>query len=337
MIDLRSDTITRPTAGMLKAMSDAVVGDDVFAEDPTVNQFQSEMAELFGMEAGLFVPSGTMSNQLCLHLLTDPGDEVIIDELGHVFNYETGAAAHLSSIQLRPIKGVNGKLSKELIEPAIRTQNEWDPLTRVIAIENSTNKGGGAFYTKEELIEISNLASQHDIAVHLDGARIWNAMVASGIEAEFFGSVADTISICFSKGLGAPIGSMMLSDEKTVLAARRIRKMWGGGMRQTGLLAAAAKYGYQNHFSLIEEDHRRAKEFARVIAEHPAFSIDSETVLTNIVLFDVNEGSAPTVLDSFSEYGVQMIPFGPKTIRATFHFQVDDEDLAKVIDVVNRF
>lgn len=337
MIDLRSDTITRPTAGMLKAMSDAVVGDDVFAEDPTVNQFQSEMAELFGMEAGLFVPSGTMSNQLCLHLLTDPGDEVIIDELGHVFNYETGAAAHLSSIQLRPIKGVNGKLSKELIEPAIRTQNEWDPLTRVIAIENSTNKGGGAFYTKEELIEISNLASQHDIAVHLDGARIWNAMVASGIEAEFFGSVADTISICFSKGLGAPIGSMMLSDEKTVLAARRIRKMWGGGMRQTGLLAAAAKYGYQNHFSLIEEDHRRAKEFARVIAEHPAFSIDSETVLTNIVLFDVNEGSAPTVLDSFSEYGVQMIPFGPKTIRATFHFQVGDEDLAKVIDVVNRF
>ncbi len=337
MIDLRSDTVSRPTAGMLKAMNEAVVGDDVFAEDPTVNQFQLEMAELFGMEAGLFVPSGTMSNQLCLHLLTDPGDEVIIDELGHVFNYETGAAAHLSSIQLRPIKGVNGKLSKELIEPAIRTQNEWDPLTRVIAIENSTNKGGGAFYTKEELIEISNLASQHDIAVHLDGARIWNAMVASGIEAEFFGSVADTISICFSKGLGAPIGSMLLSDEKTVLAARRIRKMWGGGMRQTGLLAAAAKYGYENHFELISEDHRRAKEFAQVIVEHPGFTINSDSVHTNIVLFDVNEGSATRALDHFSEQGVQMIPFGPKTIRATFHFQVDDEDLKKVIEVVNRF
>lgn len=337
MIDLRSDTVTRPTAGMLKAMSEAVVGDDVFAEDPTVNQFQLEMAELFGMEAGLFVPSGTMSNQLCLHLLTDPGDEVIIDELGHVFNYETGAAAHLSSIQLRPLKGVNGKLSKELIEPAIRTQNEWDPLTRVIAIENSTNKGGGAIYTKEELIEISNLASQHDIAVHLDGARIWNAMVASGIESEFFGSIADTISICFSKGLGAPIGSMLLSDEKTVLAARRIRKMWGGGMRQTGLLAAAAKYGYQNHFSLISEDHRRAKELAKVIAEHPDFSIDLKSVHTNIVLFDVNEGSALKALDYFSESGVQMIPFGPKTIRATFHFQVDDEELAKVVEVVNGF
>lgn len=337
MIDLRSDTVTRPTKGMFKAMSEAVVGDDVFAEDPTVNQFQSEMAELFGMEAGLFVPSGTMSNQLCLHLLTDPGDEVIIDELGHVFNYETGAAAHLSSIQLRPIKGVNGKLSKDLIEPAIRTQNEWDPLTRVIAIENSTNKGGGVFYTKEELIEISNLASQHDIAVHLDGARIWNAMVASGIEAEFFGSIADTISICFSKGLGAPVGSMMLSDEKTVMAARRIRKMWGGGMRQTGLLAAAAKYGYENHYSLISEDHRRAKEFARVIVEHPDFIIDYDSVHTNIVLFDVKEGSAVIALDYFSEHGVHMIPFGPKTIRATFHFQVDDDDLAKVIEVVNLF
>tara|TARA_R100001143_G_C3361367_1_gene137067 strand:- start:1034 stop:2050 length:1017 start_codon:yes stop_codon:yes gene_type:complete len=337
MIDLRSDTVTKPTAGMLKAMNEAVVGDDVFAEDPTVNQFQLEMAELFGMEAGLFVPSGTMSNQLCLHLLTDPGDEVIIDELGHVFNYETGAAAHLSSIQLRPIKGVNGKLSKDMIEPVIRTQNEWDPLTRVIAIENSTNKGGGAFYTKEELIEISNLASQHDLAVHLDGARIWNAMIASGIEAEFFGSIADTISICFSKGLGAPVGSMMLSDEKTVKAARRIRKMWGGGMRQTGLLAAAAKYGYDNHYELISDDHRRAKEFAQVILDHPDFIIDYDSVHTNIVLFDMKEGSAGIALEHFSEHGVEMIPFGPKTIRATFHFQVDDEDLAKVIESVNLF
>lgn len=337
MIDLRSDTVTKPTTEMFKAISEAVVGDDVFAEDPTVNQFQLEMAELFGMEAGLFVPSGTMSNQLCLNLLTDPGDEVIIDELGHVFNYETGAAAHLSSIQLRPLKGVNGKLSKELIEPAIRTQNEWDPLTRVIAIENSTNKGGGAFYTKEELIEISNLASQHDIAVHLDGARIWNAMVASGIEAEFFGTIADTISICFSKGLGAPIGSMMLSDEKTVLAARRIRKMWGGGMRQTGLLAAAAKYGYHNHFPLISEDHRRAKELAEHIANHPDFIIDFESVHTNIILFDVKGDSATKALHHFSKHGVQMIPFGPKTIRATFHFQVDDADLAKVIEAVNIY
>lgn len=337
MIDLRSDTVTRPTPGMLKAMNEAEVGDDVFGEDPSVNLFQSEMAELFGMEAGLFVPSGTMSNQLCLHLLTDPGDEVIIDELGHVFNYETGAAAHLSSIQLRPLKGKQGKLSKGLIEPAIRTQNEWDPLTRVIAIENSTNKGGGAFYTKEELIEISNLATQNDVAVHLDGARIWNAMIASGIEAEFFGSIADTISICFSKGLGAPVGSMLLSDEKTVKAARRIRKMWGGGMRQVGLLAAAAKYGYEHNYSLMSEDHRRAKELAKVLVDHPAFKIDPETVQTNIVLFDVIEGSAESALSYFSKHGVEMVPFGPKTIRATFHFQIEDQDLTRVFEVINEF
>lgn len=337
MIDLRSDTVTRPTPGMLKAMSKTEVGDDVFGEDPAVNLFQREMAELFGMEAGLFVPSGTMSNQLCLHLLTDPGDEVIIDELGHIFNYETGAAAHLSSIQLRPLKGWRGKLSIELIEPAIRTQNEWDPLTRVIAIENSTNKGGGAFYTKEELIEISNLATQNDVALHLDGARIWNAMIASGIEAEFFGSIADTISICFSKGLGAPVGSMLLSDEKSVRAARRIRKMWGGGMRQVGLLAAAAKYGFEHHYPLIPEDHRRAKKLSDVLVHHPSFTIDPESVQTNIVLFDVKEGSVDTVLSYLSKQGVLMIPFGPKTIRATFHFQVNDQDLEKVIQVIKEY
>lgn len=337
MIDLRSDTVTRPTEGMLKAMSSAEVGDDVFGEDPTVNQFQQKMADMFGMEDGLFVPSGTMSNQLCLYHLTNPGDEVIIDELGHIFNYETGAAAHLSSVQLRPLKGFQGKLSKELIEPAIRTTNEWDPLTRVIAIENSTNKGGGAFYTKEELIEISNLADQYGLAVHLDGARIWNAMIASEIEPEFFGSVADTISICFSKGLGAPVGSMMLSDSETIKSARRIRKMWGGGMRQIGLLAAAAQYGVENHYSLLKEDHRRAKALAEVLFDHPAFIIDPDSVFTNIILFDVVEGTATDVLDKFYEKGVMMVPFGPKTIRATFHIQVDDRDLEKVIEVVKGY
>jgi len=245
MIDLRSDTVTKPTPEMLKAMANAEVGDDVFGEDPTVNAFEQKMAAFFGMEAGLFVPSGTMSNQLCLHVLTSPGDEVVIDETGHVFNYETGAAAHLSSIQLRPLKGVNGKLNRELIEPALRPMNDWDPHTRVIALENTTNKGGGAFYSKEELIEISNLADRHELFLHLDGARIWNAMTASGIEPEFFGTIADTISICFSKGLGAPVGSMMLATENNIKKARRMRKMLGGGMRQIGLLAAAADYAVE--------------------------------------------------------------------------------------------
>jgi threonine aldolase len=334
MIDLRSDTVTRPTPGMLKAMTEAEVGDDVFSEDPTVNLFEKKMAEMFGMEAGLFVPSGTMSNQLCIAVLTKPGDEVIIDELGHIFNYESGAAAHLSSVQLRPLKGVRGKLNRELAASAIRPKNDWDPHTRVIAIENTTNKGGGACYSKEELIELSNLADEQGIFLHLDGARIWNAITASGIEPDFFGTVVDTISICFSKGLGAPVGSMMLAGKEQIKKARRFRKMWGGGMRQVGLLAAAAEYAVEYHFPLLKEDHRRARELAGAVSRNPAFSIDLDTIETNIVLFDVTNGTAEEVLKSFNESGVGMIPFGPKTIRATFHFQVGDEDLEKVIEVV---
>jgi threonine aldolase len=337
MIDLRSDTVTKPTPEMLKAMAEAEVGDDVFGEDPTVNAFEQKMAQLFGMEAGLFVPSGTMSNQLCLHVLTRPGDEVIIDETGHVFNYETGAAAHLSSIQLRPLKGENGKLNRERIEPALRPKNDWDPHTRVIALENTTNKGGGAFYTKEELIEISNLADRHQLFLHLDGARIWNAITASGIEPEFFGTIADTISICFSKGLGAPVGSMMLSSNENIKQARRMRKMLGGGMRQIGLLAAAADFAVEHHWPLLERDHANAKKFAEAVSKNPLFEIDPSSVFTNIVLFDVKSGSAESALQKFADAGIGMVPFGPKTIRATFHFQIADVDMERVLNVVDGF
>lgn len=337
MIDLRSDTVTKPTPEMLKYMIKAEVGDDVFASDPTVNAFEEKMAEMFGMEAGLFVPSGTMSNQLCVAVLTQPGDEIIIDELGHIFNYESGAAAHLSSVQIRPVKGERGKINREQAETAIRTYNDWDPHTRVIAVENTTNKGGGACYTKEELIELSNLADEHGLYFHLDGARIWNAMTSTGIEADFFGTVADTISICFSKGLGAPVGSMMLASKDHIKKARRLRKMWGGGMRQVGLLAAAADYAVENHFPLMEKDHQRAKKLAEAVAENSKFKIDLDTVESNIVIFDTVEDAAVDVLKKFEGKGIVMIPFGPKTIRATFHFQVDDEDLKKVLDVVRNY
>lgn len=336
MIDLRSDTVTKPTAKMLEAMTNAEVGDDVFAEDPTVNKFEQKMADLFGMEAGLFVPSGTMSNQLCLNVLTKPGDEIIIDELGHIFNYETGAAAHLSSVQLRPLKGKRGKLTPELIEPAIRTTNEWDPLSRVIALENTTNKGGGACYTKEELTEIKNIASQHGLALHLDGARIWNAMTTTGIEPEFFGSIADTLSICFSKGLGAPVGSMMLCSQLHKKTARRLRKMWGGGMRQIGLLAAAADYAVDHHWPLLEKDHQRALQFAETVGRSSHFRIDKETVESNIVLFDGVDKTAVEWVAIFAENGIGVVPFGNQTIRATFHFQVSDEEFNKLIETVEQ-
>src|SRR6056297_167307 len=334
MIDLRSDTVTKPTHEMLMAMTRAEVGDDVFAEDPTVNAFEQKMADLFGMEAGLFVPSGVMSNQLALHVLTTPGDEVIIDELGHVFNYESASAAHLSSIQLRPVKGHRGKITAEIAESAIRTRNEWDPHTRVIAVENTTNKGGGACYTTSELIEIRELADEHGLAVHLDGARIWNAITSTGIEPEFFGTIADTISVCFSKGLGAPVGSMLLCSSANKKKARRYRKMWGGGMRQTGLLAAAAEYAVENHWSLMKKDHERARRFAEELNASDSFTIDLEAVESNIILFDPVEGLAVDWVQTFSQQGIGVVPFGKHTIRATFHFQISDEEFNRVLEFI---
>lgn len=334
MIDLRSDTVTKPTPEMLKVMTLAEVGDDVFSEDPTVNLFEQKMADLFGMEAGLFVPSGTMSNQLCLHVLTEPGDEVIIDELGHVFNYETGAAAHLSSIQLRPLRGNRGKLTPALIEPAIRTTNEWDPLTSVIAVENTTNKGGGACYTEEELTAIKELADHHKLSVHLDGARIWNAMTSTGIKPGFFGTVADTISICFSKGLGAPIGSMMLCSGENKKRARRYRKMWGGGMRQIGLLAAAADYAVDHHWPLLKRDHERALTFAKAVEKSPHFKIDLSAVESNIILFDTVNKTAVDWVNEFANLGIGFVPFGKHTIRATFHFQINETEFQKLLDTI---
>ncbi len=329
--------MTKPTKEMLDAMITAEVGDDVFGEDPSVNQFEQKMARMFGMEAGLFVPSGTMGNQLSVKILTQPGDEVIIDKTGHVFNYETGAAAHLSSVQLSTIRGAKGKLDPDLIEQCIRPKNDWDPLSRVVAIENTTNKGGGACYTENELTAIMEKAREHELLIHLDGARIWNAMTTTGTSPEFYGTVSDTMSICFSKGLGAPVGSMLLASSKHVRLARRYRKMWGGGMRQAGLLAVAAQYAVDNHQDYLKEDHRRAKELAFAISEMDSFSIDPATVESNIVLFDTVTQTAAAVVEQLKEMGVGMVSFGPNTIRATFHFQVDDDDLKKTVQILKNF
>ncbi len=334
MIDLRSDTITRPTQGMLEAMTNAAVGDDVFGEDPTVNAFQKKVAELFGKEAGLFVSSGTMGNQLGIKVHTEPGDEVLIDEKGHVFNYETGAASFLSGVQLNPLKGERGKLSVDVLKNRVRGLYEWEPRTKVICIENTTNKGGGVCYTEQELNGISEFATDHELIIHLDGARIWNAITASGVKPKFFGEIAETISVCFSKGLGAPVGSMLLGPEEKIRKARRLRKMMGGGMRQIGLLAAAADYALEKHWPLLEEDHRRAKAFAQTVSECSQLSIDLDSVETNIVIFDVKEGGAPAALAKLADQGIHMVQFGADTIRATFHFQVGDAELEKVIKTI---
>src|SRR6056297_1454317 len=336
MIDLRSDTITRPTPDMLDAMMKAEVGDDVFGEDKTVNEFQDKIAGMFGMEAGLFVPSGTMSNQLGVKVLTDPGDEILIDEKGHIFNYETGAASALSGVQVRTLQGRHGKLNVPLLEHTKRGHFDWEPRTRVICLENSTNKGGGVCYSREELSEIKAFADQENLHIHLDGARIWNAITATEVEAGYFGKIADTISVCFSKGLGAPVGSMLLSSKSRIAKARRFRKMWGGGMRQVGLLAAAADYAVENNWPLLSDDHKRAKKLAAAVSEKKGLVIDTKSVESNIVIFDVEHETAETVLNQLAEKGVLMVPFGPKTIRATFHFQVDDDDLEQSIKAIDR-
>jgi threonine aldolase len=283
------------------------------------------------MDTGVFVPSGTFGNQLAVNVLTRPGDEVIIDVTGHIYNYESAAGPFLSGVQFMTLRGENGVMTPELIETGFRGHNDWDPRTSVIALENTTNKGGGAYYSKENLLAIRALADKKGVALHIDGARIWNASVASGLPLSFFGEVADTISICFSKGLGAPVGSMLLCSSEHKSDAFRKRKMWGGGMRQVGILAAAADYAYENHFPLLHEDHRRAKEFSQAISELPGISINTSSVFSNIVLFDVTNDSVSTVLEELRNHGVGMTQFGPKTIRATFHFQVNDDDLKRVI------
>lgn len=332
MIDLRSDTVTRPTPGMLEFMCKAEVGDDVFKEDPTVNAFEQKVAKLFGQQAGLFVPSGTMSNQICLNVLTQPGEEIILDEYAHIFNYESGAGAVLSGVQLRPLKGTRGLLNAEIVEAAIRPRNDWDPHTRVIALENTTNKGGGSWYDLETIQSIREVADRHQLALHLDGARIWNALTEADYTADEIGGPFETISVCFSKGLGAPVGSMMLSSEANIKKARRMRKMFGGGMRQIGMLAAAADYALEHHYPLMKKDHERAVELAKVIHASTNFEIDLDSVKTNILLFDVKNGTADPALAEMKAQGIAMSAFGPKTIRAVLHFQILENEFERVLE-----
>ncbi|NCP84480.1 MAG: aminotransferase class I/II-fold pyridoxal phosphate-dependent enzyme [Bacteroidetes bacterium] len=337
IIDLRSDTVTKPTTEMLQAMIHAEVGDDVFNEDATVLALEKRVSAMFGKESGLFVPSGTMSNQLAIKVLTQSGEEVIIDESGHIFNYEGTTAGWLSNVQLRPVLGKLGKLTPALIEAAIRPRNDWDPHTSVIEIENTANKGGGTAYTRQELIDIKVVAEKHHLLVHLDGARIWNAITATGIEPEFFGTIAETISVCFSKGLGAPVGSMLLGSTERIKKARRFRKILGGGMRQVGLLAAAADYAITHNWKKMAEDHRKAKELAELIHSRNDIEVSLEATQTNIVIFELKEIMATEFMEKATTAGLRVVPFGPKKVRIVYHFQITDSMHKKVLAFFENF
>lgn len=336
MIDLRSDTVTRPSDGMRQAMAHAEVGDDVYGEDPTVNRLQEVVADLLGKEAGLFVPSGVMANQIAVKLHTTPGDEVILNRQSHIYNYETGAAGVLSGVQLAPIDSPEVLLTADQVDAAIRPAMDVFPRTTLISIENTLNKGGGRVYSLDRLAAITDVVRRHDLALHLDGARLWNASAASGTPEREYAALADTVWVALSKGLGAPVGSVLAGPADLMEQARRYRKMFGGGMRQSGVLAAAGLYAIEHHRPELPHDHEKAQRLAEGIANLPHFAIDPSTVATNIVLFDVVEGDAAPVIERLSEEAVWTTPFGPSTIRATTHRDVSMEDIDTALSVMQR-
>jgi len=332
-IDLRSDTVTRPTEGMLQAMSEASVGDDVYAEDPTVSALEERVAELLGKERALFVPTGVMSNQLCLKVLTAPGDEVIVGEDSHIFNYETGAPALLSGVQLHTVADRGGAMLPVDIDAAIREDAYYLPRTAVIAVEQTHNRAGGAVIPIERLEKIARLAEDRGIALHLDGARLWNACVATGVSPKEYATWFDTVSVCLSKGLGAPVGSVMASTADRVEIARRFRKIWGGGWRQAGYLAAAGLYALDHHVDRLVEDHRKASVFADILANSPRITIGTAPQ-TNIVVFTVADADPVELTSELQGMGVLVSAAFKGKLRAVFHYDVSMDDAVAAAQII---
>lgn len=337
MIDLRSDTVTRPSEAMRKAMYNAEVGDDVFKEDPSVNKLEKYAADLLGKEAALYVPSGVMGNQICLNILTNPGDEVICERDAHIFNYESGSPAALSGIQLFPIEGKHGVITPEQVEPIIRpTSAYYMPRTKVIEVENTHNRAGGTVWQIENIISLKHLAKKYNLFYHLDGARIWNASVATGISVSEYASHFDSISCCLSKALGAPVGSILAGTKDFVKEAFRVRKAWGGGMRQVGILAAAGLYALQNNIERLKEDHDKAKYLAERINVNPNLEIDMEAVQTNILLFHPKNISIEDGLKRCKDKGVLFSVGKVDLIRAITHLDVSFEDVKIAADIIDE-
>ena len=337
MIDLRSDTVTKPSEAMRKAMYEAEVGDDVFKEDPTINKLEEYTADLLGKEAALFVSSGVMGNQISLNVLTNPGDEVICERDAHIFNYESGSPAALSGIQLHPIIGVRGVITAEQVEPLIRPSSAYYmPRTKVIALENTHNRASGAVYPMEKIIEIKKLVEKYNLLFHLDGARIWNASVASGIPVKDYAVHFDSMSCCFSKALGAPVGSIISGTKDFIKEAYRVRKAWGGGMRQAGVLAAACLYALQNNIERLAEDHEKARMLAKAIDENPNLEIDIESVQTNILIFKPLKITVEDALNRCKTEGLLVSVGKVDSLRSITHLDVSFEEINKAIEILNK-
>ena len=337
-IDLRSDTVTKPTPAMRKAMAEAEVGDDVFGEDPTVNALQEKVARILGKEAAIFVPSGTMANQLAIKSHTQPGDEVIIEGTSHPYNFEGGASAALSGVQFYCLKGVRGILEASQIEEAIRPDDHHFPITKLICLENTHNRGGGAIYPIEKIVKIHRLAKSKGLSLHMDGARLWNASVATGIKPAEYAQWADSVSVCLSKGLGAPIGSMVTGSKIFIDRVHRFRKMFGGGMRQVGVIAAAGIYALDHHIERLKEDHQNAKRLALGLKEFKGVSINPEHVETNIIIFSTADAgmTAAQVTEAMKKEGVLIHAFGKTQIRLVTHLDVSSEDIENALKAFKK-
>jgi threonine aldolase len=334
LINLLSDTVTKPTPSMVEAMMKAEVGDDVFQQDPTINALQEKVAKMFGMEAALYCPSGTMTNQIAIKVHTQPLDEVICDENSHVYQYETGGYAFHSGVAIKLLNGKNGKITPELIEPAINGDFDWLPKSQLVVLENTCNKGGGSYYELEEIEKIRELCLEKGLKLHLDGARLFNALVETGESTLDIGAQFDSISICISKGLGAPVGSLLIGKRDFIKQARRFRKVMGGGMRQAGYLAAACIYALDNHVERLKIDNDRAKKLG-VVLEKLEYVESIEPVYTNIVIFNLKKGcSASQFVELLNQHQIASSPFGPQSVRFVTHLDLDDNMINQTIDVL---
>ena len=336
-IDLRSDTVTKPSKGMMDAMMTAKLGDDVYAEDPSVNAFEARVAAMFGKPRALFFPSGTMANQTAIKLHTQPGEQLICDKYSHVYNYEGGGVSFNSGVSCQLVDGHRGMMTASQVESAINPPDFYhSPLTSLVTLENTTNKGGGACWDYEEIIRIKSVCDSNKLGLHLDGARLWNALIAKSESTQQYGDVFDTISVCFSKGLGAPVGSVLVGNEDLMNKALRIRKMLGGGMRQIGLLAAAASYALDHQYDRLKDDHQKAKEISEVLNQMEAvFSV--EPVETNIVIFRLNPEIEETLfLNKLKAHDVLVSDMGGGKLRMVTHLDYSDAMHIKLLEILSK-
>ncbi|MEX0998056.1 MAG: GntG family PLP-dependent aldolase [Flavobacteriaceae bacterium] len=337
-IDLRSDTVTKPTPGMMEAILNAKVGDDVYKEDPTVNALEARLAAMFGKESALFFPSGSMANQAAIKLHTQPGEQLICDKYAHVYNYEGGGVSFNSGVSCKLVNGRRGMITANQVEENINPPDFYhSPLTSLVCLENTTNKGGGACYDFEEIKKIRTVCDTNGLGLHLDGARLFNALVAKGETPKQYGELFDTISVCLSKGLGTPLGSVLIGDASIMKNAMRVRKVLGGGMRQIGFMAAAGIYALDHHIDRLAEDHKRAKELGEVL-KNQSYVQDVDPVETNIVIFYLKpQTNEKSFMDSLASKGVRISAMGEGKLRLVTHLDYTEAMHQEFIKILNQF